>query len=99
MEDFARFIAKMAYGYAVERYGLSAFEEVYVLSAILGESDDIGRWVGCPQFREFPVRPCNISVGYKIIPRDELVVRIKMFPRFDGAEYVVVIGKVAEGYA
>jgi hypothetical protein len=27
-EDFARFVAKMAYGYAVERYGLEAFERV-----------------------------------------------------------------------
>src|SRR5262249_42567425 len=28
-EDFARWIAKMAQGYAVERYTLSAFEEIY----------------------------------------------------------------------
>ena len=97
-EDFARFVAKMAYGYAVERYGLNAFEYVYVLPAILGESDDIGQWVGCPDRREFPVRECNISVGFKIIARDDLVVRIKMFPRFDGAEYVVVVGRVKEVY-
>ena len=99
MEDFARFVAKMAYGYAVERYGLQAFEKVYVLSAILGESNDIGRWVGCSDRREFPVRQCNISVGYKIIPGDKLVVKIKVFPQFDGAEYVVVVGKVNETYA
>jgi hypothetical protein len=97
-EEFARFVAKMAYGYAVERYGLKAFERVYVLPAILGESDDIGRWVGCPDRREFPVRQCNVSVGFKIIPQDDLVVRIKMFPQFDGAEYVVVVGKVKEVY-
>jgi len=97
-EDFARFIAKVAYGYAVERYGLQAFERVYVLAAMLGESDDIGRWVGCPDRREFPVRQCSVSVGFKIIPHDDLVVRIKMFPQFDGAEYVVVVGKVKEIY-
>jgi hypothetical protein len=97
-EDFARFVAKMAYGYAIERYDLHAFEDVYVLPAILGVSNDIGRWVGCPDHREFPVRQCNISVGFKIIPRDDLVVRIKMFPQFDGAEYVVVIGKVRGVY-
>lgn len=94
MEDFARFIAKMAYGYAVERCGLEAFEQVYVVPAILGECNDIGKWVGCSDRREFPVRQCNISVGYKIIPGDDLVVKIKMFPRFDGAEYVVVVGKI-----
>jgi hypothetical protein len=94
--DFARFIAKIAYGYAVEKYGLNAFEKVYVLPAILGHTADVGNWVGCPDRREFPVRQCNISVGYKVIPGDELVVRIKMFPQFDGAEYVVVVGKVKQ---
>ena len=98
LEDFARFIAKMAYGYAVEKYGLNAFDEVYVLPAILGKSDDIGRWVGCSDRREFPVRDCNISVGFVILPEDELVVKIKMFPRFDGAEYIVVVGRVKALY-
>jgi hypothetical protein len=69
-----------------------------VLPAILGESEDIGRWVGCPDFREFAVRLCAISVGFKIIPEDDLLVRLKMFPQFDGAEYVVVVGKVKEIY-
>src|SRR5437660_6760894 len=41
VEVFARFIGKMAYGYAVERYTLNAFEEVYITSAILGQTDDI----------------------------------------------------------
>jgi hypothetical protein len=97
-EDFARFVAKMAYGYAVERYGLEAFESVYVVPAILGESDNIGRWVGCSDRRELPVRQCIISVGFKISPRDDLIVKIKMFAQFDGAEYVVVIGRVKEIY-
>jgi hypothetical protein len=98
-EDFARFVVKIACGYAVERYDMDAFEPVYVLPAILGESDDIGRWVGCPAHREFPVRnDCTISVGFKIIPQDDLVVRIKLFPQFDGAEYVVVIARVKEVY-
>ena len=96
--DFARFVAKMAYGYAVERYSLNAFETVYVLRAILGEVDDIGRWVGCSDRRELPVRECNISVGFKIVAGDDLVVKLKMFPRFDGAEYVIVVGKVKEIY-
>jgi hypothetical protein len=94
MEVFARFIAKMAFGYAVERYTLNAFEKVYVVPAILGETNDIGRWVGCSDRREFPIRKCIVSVGFKIIPGNELIVKLKMFPQFDGAEYVVVIGKM-----
>lgn len=98
-QDFARFVAKMAYGYAVERYGLDAFEDVYVVPAILGDRDDIGKWVGCPESREFPIRQCIVSVGYKIIPGGELVVRIKTFAQFDGAEYVVVVGKMKNIYS
>jgi hypothetical protein len=98
VEDFARFIAKTAYGYAVAWYTLKCFEEVYVVRAILGESNDIGRWVGCSDRREFPVRECNVSVGFGIIPGDELLVKIKMFPKFDGAEYVAVVGRVKEVY-
>lgn len=96
--DFARFIAKMAYGYAIEKYGLEAFENIYVLSSILGQSNDIGRWVGCPTTREFPIRECNISVGFIIESSRELIVKIKMFPRFDGVEYVIVVGKIKAVY-
>jgi hypothetical protein len=97
-EIFARFIAKMAYGYAVAEYTLNAFEEVNIVPAILGETNDIGRWVGCPNSRELPQRQCIVSVAFKIVPGDELWVRIKMFPLFDGAEYVVVIGRVKKIY-
>jgi hypothetical protein len=88
----------MAYGYAVERYTLKAFEQVYIVPAILGETNDIGRWVGCSDQREFAKRDCTVSVGFKIIPRNELIVKLKMFAQFDGAEYVVVIGRVKEVY-
>jgi len=67
VKSFARFVAKMAYGYAVERYGLEAFERTFVLPAILGTSDDIGRWVGCSDIREFGVRNCNVSLGFRIL--------------------------------
>jgi hypothetical protein len=89
----------MAYGYAIERYDLNAFEDVYVLPAMLGDSDDIGRWVGCSDRGEFPVGQCNVSVGFQIGPKDDLAVKVKMFAQFDGAEYVVVIGKVKEVYS
>jgi hypothetical protein len=98
-EEFARFIAKIALGYAVQRYSLNAFQEIYVRASILGKSNDIGRWVGCSDRREFPVRRESIiSVGFIIIPGDDLVVKIKMFAMFDGAEYVVVVGRVKELY-
>ena len=32
------------------------------------------------------------------MPGNELMVKLKMFPQFDGAEYIIVIGRVKEVY-
>jgi hypothetical protein len=96
---FARFVAKCSYGYAIERYGIGAFDSVYVRSAILGYTKDIGKWVGSPDTRELPVRKTPMSGGFRILPDNDVLVRIKLFPRFDGAEYVVVVGKMRQFHA
>jgi hypothetical protein len=96
---FARFVAKCSLGYAVERYGIDAFESVYVHSAILGSAKSVGLWVGSPDFREFPVRKTPMSGGFRILLDDDVLVRIKLFPRFDGAEYVTVVGKMKQFHA
>ena len=98
-EKFARFIAKVAYGYAVAWYSVKAFEKVYVIPAILGETNDIGRWVGCPEMRSMPVVQCCVSAQAGATPQRDLVVRLKMFPMFNGAEYYVVVGRMKEIYA
>jgi hypothetical protein len=96
---FARFVAKCSFGYAIERYGIEAFESVYVRSTILGITNDIGQWVGSPETREFPVRKTPMSGGFKILPDNDVPVRIKLFPRFDGAEYITVVGKMRQFHA
>ncbi|MGA2652291.1 MAG: hypothetical protein ABSF28_17285 [Terracidiphilus sp.] len=96
---FTRFVAKCSLGYAIERYGFEAFESIYVRSAILGKTEDIGQWVGSPDTREFPVRNTPMSGGFKILPDNDVLVRIKLFPRFDGAEYITVVGKMKEIHA
>jgi hypothetical protein len=93
---FARFVAKCSYGYAIERYGIEAFESIYIRSAILGITKDIGLWVGSPNTRELPVRKTPMSGGFRILPDNDVLVRIKFFPRFDGAEYVTVVGKMKQ---
>lgn len=98
-EIFARFVAKCSYGYAIERYGIDSFESTYVRSAILGNTRDIGRWVGSPDTRELPVRNTPMSAGFRILPDNDVLVRIKVFPRFDGAEYVTVVGKMKKFHA
>jgi hypothetical protein len=100
LEEFARFIAKIAFGYAIEHYTLEAFDEFFIIPAILGETLDIGRWIGCPDQRTWPVRKgYNISVGYGIMAgTDDVFVKVKMFPEFDGAEYIAVIGRIKPIY-
>lgn len=96
---FARFVAKCSYGYAIEPYGVDAFESIYVRSEILGLTPDIGRWVGSPSAREFPIRQTPMSGGFKNLPDNDVLVRIKLFPRFDGAEYVTIVGKMTQFHA
>jgi len=98
-EIFARFVAKCSLGYAIERYGIEAFESIYVRSAILGNTKDIGRWVGSPDTRELPVRKTPMSGGFRVLPDNDVLVRIKLFPRFDGAEYITVVGKMKQFHA
>jgi hypothetical protein len=98
-DKFARFVAKCSYGYAIERYGIEAFESIYIRSAILGITNDIGRWVGSPDTRELPIRKTPMSGGFRILPDNDVLVRIKLFPRFDGAEYVTVVGKMKSFHA
>lgn len=96
---FARFISKCSLGYAIERYGIDAFESFYVRAAILGKANDIGLWVGSPHTRELPVRKTPMSGGFRIFPDNDVLVRLKLFPRFDGAEYLTVVGKMKQFHA
>jgi hypothetical protein len=99
LNKFARFVAKCSLGYAIEQYGIGAFESFYIRSAILGKTDDIGRWVGSSDRRELPVRNTPMSVGFKILLNNDALVKIKLFARFDGAEYITVVGKMKQFYA
>jgi len=90
---FARLLAKIAYGFAVANYGLGMFEEVYVLPAILGESDDIGRWVGHPTDN-------LISAGKHLheiklsVTKGEILAHVRLFLPFNAPEYLVVVGRL-----
>src|SRR5690606_35654427 len=44
--DFEKMIMKIAYCFAVSMFGVDAFNEVYVLPALLDDKDDIGTWFG-----------------------------------------------------
>jgi hypothetical protein len=49
--EFARLLAKIAWGRAAWDFALDAFAEVFVLPALLGQTRDMGQLVGCPPRR------------------------------------------------
>lgn len=92
---FARAIAKIAYGFAVLKLGLERITDRYVLPAVLGEANDIGRWVGCDPGP--PINPSTDLHAWSIgLDQDqkEIHVLVRLFALFGGREYHVVVGRV-----
>ena len=95
--DFARMIAKIAFSMAVAAGALEQLEESNspVLSAILGKTDDIGRWVGT--ITE-PTTQHEKHLHRVLIHRDEqknlLVGGVHIFSDSQTPHYGVIIGKL-----
>ena len=94
--SFPRLIAKVAYGVAVADFGLDMIQEAYVLPAILGQSNDIGRWLGCDGSTEIDNPTYLHGVRMAVVNR-EIISSVRLFSHYGAPEYVVVVGRVAEG--
>lgn len=93
---FARMLAKIAYGFAVTAVGgdMTQFKEVYVLPAVLGRSDDVGRWVGGDGDGE----PAAVSDLHdiRLTVRDgDVLVRVRLFAQYGTPEYLIAVGRLA----
>ncbi|MEQ8199787.1 MAG: hypothetical protein ABRQ24_00025 [Syntrophomonadaceae bacterium] len=84
--SFSRFLAKIAYCYAVARIGLMPREMVPILPLILGESDDASVWVGSSDLQvQIEGSMANQVIGLGCFPnpednnRDMLVAHINLF--------------------
>ncbi len=93
---FAKLIAKIAYGSVVLHFGLGGIKEAFVVPALLGKSNDIGRWVGCDGKREMLTGKYNLWHTKIKVFRGLYLARIKLFAKADGTEYLVVVGSVNE---
>lgn len=94
---FKRLIAKIAYGFAVSNIGIGNIEEAYVIPAILGEKDDVGRWVGCANDVVLPVGKFLHHIDLAVT-NYEIIVRVKLFSLFQVPEYLVVVGRVSKRF-
>ncbi len=92
--EFARMLAKIIYVYATAELGLSKTKEAFVLPAILGQKDDIGRWVGTIRRETEPKK--NLLHRLKLIQEKEkqlLLGEVQLFADSLGPTYGIVIGK------
>jgi hypothetical protein len=94
--DFEWMLAKIGYGFAIAAYGVEGFEEVYVLQSILGKTDDVGMWVGCPAdyLADDSSHLHEAKVGAS--GRD-VHVRVRLFASWRGPWYQIVVGRLRDG--
>ncbi len=93
--DFERMLAKIGFGFAVGVFGVEAFEEVFVRPCILGEKDDVGRWVGCPKEESAwdGASMHHVNIG---TAGNEVDAAVRLFATHGGPEYRVVVGRLRE---
>lgn len=94
-DTYERLLLKVAYGYAVARLGLGGFEQVYILPALFGQANDIGRWLGCDGQKH--LNPAFFHSAGIAIVGGEVLCRVRLFSSFETPEYLVVVGKAAKG--
>src|SRR5262245_50243861 len=93
-QSFERMIAKIAYTFVVADVGLEGIETAYLMPAILGETDDIGRWVGCDEMEYITDARYLHGVMMRVVDRD-IIARVRLFVSSGTPEYVVVVGRLA----
>lgn len=93
---FARMIAKIGYAFAYAEGAIADLEgEPYILPAILGEHDEIGRWVGT---LTKPLEAFPTLLHRVLIHRDSeeglLFAEVQLFSDSQTPSYGVVLGKL-----
>lgn len=95
--EFARMIGKIAYALAVADFGLSAIAEPYVLPAIMGKVDDIGRWIGSDNYvfeveKQGALHACGTGIfdwrGERLV-----ITKVKLFASAHPSGYEVIVGR------
>lgn len=87
----ARLLAKIALGFAVAVYGPGVIEHAYIRRAILGQSEDIGKWVGCIS-RPSPAANVLHEVRLSVERDNDIHASVRLFARHGTPEYLVIVG-------
>jgi len=87
----ARLLAKIALGFAVAKYGSRVIEHAYIRRAILGQSEDIGKWVGCIS-RSSTATNLLHEVTLSVGKDNNIYAYVRLFAKYKTPEYLVVVG-------
>ena len=90
-ECFARTLAKMAFGAAIDALGLAPFTNTPIRNENLGADRNVGRWAG--QWSGEAVNACSGLHGTTVrCAGTDIHVVVRPFAQFGGPEYHVVLG-------
>lgn len=98
-EEFFQMIAKIAYCFAIDKYGLHNIDEAFVLPAILGEKKDIFHWVGGDGNQELYNISRGVESNHVIVAGSkdgEIRVRLKLFKDLLTPEYYIIVGRLSD---
>jgi len=87
----AKLLAKIALGFAVAKYGPEVIDHAYIRRAILGQSEDIGAWVGCIS-RSSPATNFLHEVTLSVGKDKNIYASIRLFAIYNTPKYLVVVG-------
>ena len=90
--DYIKLLTKIAYGYAVLVYGVDAFEDNYALAIILGNTDEIDKWVGS---EPSTIGNEDIFINLEKSGR-KIIAKIRLFGTRKVPTYIVVVGTLKE---
>jgi hypothetical protein len=88
--DFARTLAKIAYGAAVCYFGIRPFKNAEIRRVILGQDPCVGHWVGSSDLGMTPQAGAH-TIAIRASGSD-LHVFLRLFAQF-GPEYHIVLGQ------
>lgn len=91
--EFAQTIAKIGYSYAVAIGEINKIKgQPLLLSALLGKSNDIGKWVGTSQKQEVYQNLLHRLASFEDKKRGLLIIEVQLFASSHTPIYEVIIG-------
>lgn len=92
---FAQMIGKIGYSFAVAELGLEEIKDLGIIASILGEMNEIGRWVGTLKRDERAIPGLVHRLSLRVIePQNIIVSEVQLFADSSGPTYGAVVGRL-----